>query len=213
MSDSNRSGKTGPPALFRVKLRPDLGGKTVAWIQKRVWFFFAKDWYPADNRRRFAMAEFIRHVREAEAMMELVEESKDDEANARRFVEQYKVREGISQWRVEPRIPREDALPDCTKEYEDLAKKFKGRFRSNDKQKLGTPRHATRSRYVPDNIAPSLKLDGSEAEYDYQIPFRRSENQGNQNQNRQRNKGRQPNQNQKGKDGREIHVHLSDDDD
>jgi len=178
----------GPPMTYRVHQAMDSEtGKPFAWIQRRFLLWWWKDHYPADNQRRFAMSEFIRLVQEAEKMLMLYEESKNDNAKALAHIENK--RKGVSDAYKGPRTKREDAIPDFTKEFEQLKKQFKAGFKPNPKSRLGTPEHAPRSRYVPHDSLPHLHVDGTD--YDHTIGYNPNRNRQNQQGNR-KSQSKQP---------------------
>ena len=179
----------GPPMVCRDRLAldPDTR-KHVVWAQKRSWFFFWKDWFMHDAVRRYAMQRFIELLEEAELMLKLYEEHKGDDERAAKNLEN--TRKGIGIPYKTPRVPRQDALPDMTKDFEKLKKQFKLGVRTGS-GKLGTPDHATRSMYVPNDILPHLRVEGKE--FDHTIGYDPSRNRSQQNQGK-RNRGKQPRQ-------------------
>ena len=183
--------KLGPPAWFRVKVKPGLDGKNEVWIQKRVWWR-ARDWYNADNRRRFAMLEFQQHLKDAEEMLRLFDESKKDVANTLRDArEEFSMNDGTSKWYSKPGVPREEALPDITKEFKALRKKFEGGFKPGGRHNLGGG-NGTVSSYLPKGILPHITVEGKEG-WDHTIGYedrRPQQKQGSRNRG-QRNKGNQ----------------------
>lgn len=211
-------GTDGPLSWYRVHEKPAPGGKTEVWIEERtIWFYLFGRFLPAkwnvgvrehslaDNRHRYAMSEFIRLVREAQDMLVLEEQSKNDAEEARKYVNSHRQKEGISEWYQKPRSPREDALPDLKKDFEELKKKFGSGFRPNAKARLGTPEWSTRSRYYPEGTPlPAVRLEGKE--FDHEIPYKeRNRSQPNQGKQKSGRGGNQGNQ-QKG-----IRVIVDDD--
>jgi len=213
---------TAPLSWYRVHEKPAPGGKTEVWIEERTWLWYiigrllpatwgvgVREHSLADSEHRFAMAEFIRLLEQADDMLVLEQRSKTDEAEARKFVNKNRQKEGISNWYQRPRIPREDALPDLTEEFNRAKKRYTSGVRANEKSRLGTPESATRSRYWPENV-PLPHLSEGGKEFDHEIPFNmnRSREQNKQNQSNRQSKNKQ-NQNQKDH-GRHITIDLGD---
>lgn len=180
----------GPPMICRDHLSLDPATqKPVVWVQKRHWFFFWKDWYLVDGVRRYAMQRFIELVEEAEVMLLLAKEHKDDNERAVKNLENTRKGNGIPY--RSPRVPRQDAIEDMTKEFDKLRQQFTLGIKTS-KGKLGTPDHATRSRYVPKEIQPYLRVEGTE--FDHTIGYDPSRNRSQQNQGKRKNRGNQQQQ-------------------
>lgn len=176
----------GPPMICRDHLSLDPATrKLVVWVQKRRWLFFWKDWYLVDGVRRYAMKRFIDLIEEAEVMLRLAEEHKDDNEIAVKNLEDTRKGKGIPY--RSPRVPRQDAIEDMTKEFDKLRQQFRLGVKTG-RGKLGTPDHATVSKYVPDTILPHLRVEGKE--FDHTIGYDPSRNRSQQNQGK-RNRGKQ----------------------
>ncbi len=116
---------TGGPALYRIRLGVRVGSKVVAWIQRRVWRFFWRDWAPMSNasvtigNRIIDQYAFLQDlVREYEAVA-------SHEAAAIKFVEQSAGDDGISKPFRGPKRPKEVRLPDNAEEVAKVIKALK----------------------------------------------------------------------------------------
>lgn len=198
----------GLPVWYRVKLYFGPAGQQLAMIQKRVFLFFAKDHVPAVNANRRAKLEFIDAYQKCVDALEAVERTKDDNQRAIDTVSKFQLRKGISQWYEGEPMDREEELPDPSKEFEELKKKFLAGKSGGRSGKLPTPDHATRSAYhlnktpLPHEVWDSERLSGINHHVEY------DPNRGKRRDNRNQNQNQRGNQNQKGKG---IHITLDDD--
>ena len=211
--------RTAPLSWYRVHEKPAPGGKTEVWFEDRTWVYYLIGWLTpvkwgvgvrehslADHDRRLAMSKFIELIKEAEDMLAIVERHKDDVQEARKFVNANRQKEGISSWYQWPRRPRQDGMPDLSKEFEEAKKRFlKGR-NANKKSRLGTPEDATRSEYWPKGVQlPQMRGEGKE--FDHTIEYDPNRNKRNQNQ-QQKSRGKG-----KGGDPRHRGIKISVDED
>jgi len=198
----------GLPWWYRVKLYFGPAGQQLGMIQRRVFFFFSKDWTPAVNAHRRAMHKFIEHYEGCLDALGAVDRTKDDNQRAIEVVAKHRLREGISQWYEGEPMDREEELPDPTTLFEEYKKKFlSGKSGGNRGQRLRTPDHATRSMYhLKETPLPHTKVNLDEL--DHMVPYDSNRRKERENQNRNKNRGKSGgNQGQH----RDIRISLDDD--
>lgn len=185
--------KAGRSAIFRFVHKLGDGGKNgqenLAWVQRKVLGIFKVDWFPYDNRRRFAMIEFKKLIEQAEDMLRLYDSAKNDNTEGLNYIRSNNQRKGISQWYEAELVPREELLPDITEEFLELRKKY-SEGSGGRRQRLKSPDHATRSQYLwPTGRAlPSGMIMGREV--DHEIDYREPQkNQQQPNRKRKQNRG------------------------
>ena len=178
MSDDVKQVRT---VRYRVVHRlGDSGKENLGWIQKRRWYDFflpsklqGIEWFPADNRRRKAAADFIEAVKRAQEMLRIYDDSTKDNEEALKYIRSYNQRAGISQWYEGELVPCEELLPDCTPEFEKLRKQFEsGMGAEANGRRTRTPEHATKTEYYwPSGRAlPHTRVEGRDL--DHEIEYR-----------------------------------------
>lgn len=203
MSDKNRRSiwswlLYGDPVRFRVRQGYESGtdGKPMAWIQIRYIWGQAKDWFPADNRRRKFALDFLEAIEKAEDALEAYDHAKNDNAKALEDVSNFSLRKGIGAWYYGDYCDPEEALPDYTKEFEAARKKWESGFTAGDKRHRRRGVGPTQSEYyrLDGKLPPPVRVTdddlAAQRGVDHLMPFRDPpQNQKGSSKNRGQNKG------------------------
>lgn len=147
---------------YRIRNGVGPGAKVIAWVQRRSWFWFWSDHAPLGNAKVQLGFRIIGTYEDLLAMVKDYEEIGDEEAKALKFIEENCLRDGISRPFRGPVTPKEERLPDNSKEVTEILTRIKkgldrstssaplryDRGRLEDKPKGG----GARSAYTPEQF-------------------------------------------------------------
>ena len=175
------------------------GGKgeysNLAWVQLKRWFFWQKDWYPLDNRRRKAQIDFLEAVKMCRECLRVVDEAENDNKQGLKYIRQNSQRKGVSAWYSSKLDDHEELLPDVNDEFIAERKKFEGGGLGSGRRQRDPHLGTTTMYFHP--IHQALHTITREGEtYDQTHKYRPTEKKQGQ---QQRRRQKQQNQNQQQK--------------
>jgi hypothetical protein len=175
---------------YRLRARPGEDKKYRIVIQRRVFLFFWKDWYPVENAVRSLQKEYIDHFNR---MQDIISELKEAEAWVEQnfaFLNLENKREGTSAPFKGDAQPYESLMPDHSKEFKEIREGFP------QSQGRNRPGAGSRSVYLGTTSKrfdlSSLNRENFAAEFgaDHVLDYRPPQ------QDQSRNKGQNKGQNQ-----------------
>ncbi|TXH18047.1 MAG: hypothetical protein E6R03_02845 [Hyphomicrobiaceae bacterium] len=197
----------GGPVWYRIRLGTRVGSKVAAWIQRKRFFFFWRDWAPMSNARISVGNLIIDRYADLERLVAEYEAIAKHEEEAIKFVEGLAGDDGISKPFKGPSRPKEARLPDNAEEVMKVIKAIK-EGKEDRRRRMGyDPQRLSRSS-KPDkkqgsggprsvyteaelnSVTDALNRSWSAEDADFKIPFKGLHDQpkpdqgkGNQNQN------------------------------